>query len=101
MGDIIEQGVTIVDLSDGGREYSAETLDQDSLTLIMMVLRFMRANEESALKSARVAAARERQRQKFTIKNRSPKRTRANCPGGCIGMTTPKPSNRSSNARLS
>ena len=65
MGDIIEQGVTIVDLSDGGREYSTETLDQDSLTLIMMVLRFMRANEESALKSARVAAARERQRQKF------------------------------------
>ena len=68
MGDIIEQGVTIVDLSDGGREYSAETLDQDSLTLIMMVLRFMRANEESALKSARVAAARERQRQKFASK---------------------------------
>jgi Recombinase/Recombinase zinc beta ribbon domain len=31
----------------------------------MMVLRFVRANEESALKSARVAAARERQRQKF------------------------------------
>jgi len=69
MGDIIEQGVTIVDLSDGGREYSAETLDQDSLTLIMMVLRFMRANEESALKSARVAAARERQRQKFASAN--------------------------------
>jgi DNA invertase Pin-like site-specific DNA recombinase len=65
MEDIIEQGVTVVDLSDGGREYSAETLDQDSLLLIMMVLRFVRANEESALKSARVAAARERQRQKF------------------------------------
>jgi Recombinase/Recombinase zinc beta ribbon domain len=55
----------VVDLSDGGREYSAETLDQDSLLLIMMVVRFMRANEESALKSARVAAARERGRQKF------------------------------------
>ena len=65
MEDIIEQGVTVVDLSDNGREYSAETLDQDSLLLIMMVLRFVRANEESALKSARVAAARERQRAKF------------------------------------
>jgi DNA invertase Pin-like site-specific DNA recombinase len=65
IGDIIEHGVTVVDLSDGGREYSAETLDQDSLLLIMMVVRFMRANEESALKSARVAAARERGRRKF------------------------------------
>src|SRR5262249_14871291 len=65
MGDIIEHGVTVVDLSDNEKEYSEETLAQDTTALIMMVLRFARANEESALKSARVAAARERQRQKF------------------------------------
>jgi DNA invertase Pin-like site-specific DNA recombinase len=65
MGDIIEHGVTVVDLSDNEKEYSEETLEQDNSALIMMVLRFARANEESALKSARVAAARERQRQKF------------------------------------
>ena len=65
MGDIIERGVTVVDLSDNEKQYSEETLTQDNTALLMMVLRFARANEESALKSVRVAAARERQRQKF------------------------------------
>ena len=56
--DIVAEGVTVVDLSDGGgREYSAETLDQDGMLFMMMVVRFIRANEESTLKGARVAKA--------------------------------------------
>jgi DNA invertase Pin-like site-specific DNA recombinase len=49
--DIVEAGITVVDLSDGGREYSAETLDKDPFLFIMMVMKFIRANEESATKS--------------------------------------------------
>jgi DNA invertase Pin-like site-specific DNA recombinase len=65
MASIAEAGVVVVDLSDGGREYSGDTLSEDSALLLMMVIRFMRANEESALKSARVAAARKRGREAF------------------------------------
>jgi DNA invertase Pin-like site-specific DNA recombinase len=54
---IVSAGVTVVDLSDGGREYSVETLEKDMMLFVMMVLRFSRANEESALKGSRVAAA--------------------------------------------
>ncbi|MCK1345927.1 recombinase family protein [Bradyrhizobium sp. CW11] len=63
--DIIEAGVTVVDMSDGGREYSAETLDKDAMLFMMMVVRFIRANEESATKGVRVAKAHEARRQKF------------------------------------
>lgn len=63
--DIVEAGVTVVDLSDGGREYSAETLDRDPLLFVMMVLRFVRANEESTTKGVRVAKAHAARRQKF------------------------------------
>jgi DNA invertase Pin-like site-specific DNA recombinase len=57
MQKIIRAGVTVVDLSDNGREYSAETLrSQDGLMqLIAMVLSFARGNQESALKGMRVA----------------------------------------------
>jgi len=55
---IVEAGIILVDLSDGGRLYSAEAMDNDQFSYIMMVLRFMRANEESALKSRRVRGAR-------------------------------------------
>jgi len=65
MEEIVERGITVVDLSDGEREYSADALDKDPLLMVMMVLRFTRAHEESALKSVRVAAARERGRRKF------------------------------------
>ncbi|MGY3610082.1 MULTISPECIES: recombinase family protein [unclassified Bradyrhizobium] len=63
--DIVEAGVTVVDLSDGGREYSAETLDKDPMLFLMMVVRFIRANEESATKGVRVAKAHAARRQKF------------------------------------
>ncbi|WP_426612433.1 recombinase family protein [Bradyrhizobium sp. McL0616] len=63
--DIVEAGVTVVDMSDGGREYSAETLDRDPMLFLMMVVRFIRSNEESVTKSARVASAHAQRRQKF------------------------------------
>lgn len=63
--DIVEAGVTVVDMSDGGREYSVETLDRDPMLFMMMVVRFIRANEESATKGVRVAKAHAARRQKF------------------------------------
>jgi Resolvase, N terminal domain/Recombinase/Recombinase zinc beta ribbon domain len=63
--DIVVAGITVVDLSDGGREYSAEALDKDPMLFLMMVLRFIRANEESATKGVRVAKAHAARRQKF------------------------------------
>jgi DNA invertase Pin-like site-specific DNA recombinase len=63
--DIVEAGVTVVDLSDGGREYSAETLDKDGMLFMMMVVRFIRANEESTLKGVRVAKAYANKRKTF------------------------------------
>lgn len=63
--DIVSEGVTVVDLSDGGREYNIETLDRDPMLLMLMVLRFIRANEESATKGVRVAKAHAARREKF------------------------------------
>lgn len=57
--DIVEAGIVVVDLSDGEREYSAETLDSDPMLFMMMVVRFIRANEESTLKGDRVHRAAE------------------------------------------
>jgi DNA invertase Pin-like site-specific DNA recombinase len=64
MEDIVEAGVIVVDLYDGAREYSTEALDNDNFLLVQMVLRFIRANEESEIKAARVAAARRRSRER-------------------------------------
>ena len=63
--DIVDAGITLVDLSDGAREYSAEALDSDPTLFLMMALRFMRANEESALKGSRVALAYRSKRDSF------------------------------------
>jgi Resolvase, N terminal domain/Recombinase/Recombinase zinc beta ribbon domain len=63
--DIVDAGITLVDLSDGAREYSAEALDSDPTLFLMMALRFMRANEESALKGSRVARAYRSKRESF------------------------------------
>ncbi|WLA65563.1 recombinase family protein [Bradyrhizobium diazoefficiens] len=63
--DIVEAGITVVDMSDGGREYNAAALDSDPVLFLMMVLRFIRANEESATKGVRVAKAHAARRQKF------------------------------------
>lgn len=43
MESIVEAGVTVADLSDGEREYSAEAVDKDHLLFLTMSIRFMRA----------------------------------------------------------
>jgi DNA invertase Pin-like site-specific DNA recombinase len=63
--DIVTAGITVVDLLDGGREYSAEALDKDPFLFVMMVLKFIRANEESTTKGVRVAKAHAARREKF------------------------------------
>ena len=60
--NILESGVSVVTLNDG-REYTSENLDRDPLSLLMALLTFIRANEESTMKSQRVAAAWARKRQ--------------------------------------
>lgn len=54
--DIIDLGVTVVTLTDE-REYSSESLERDPFELIMSLLQFIRANEESAIKSSRLKGA--------------------------------------------
>jgi DNA invertase Pin-like site-specific DNA recombinase len=60
--DICELGVTVVDIADGGRRYSSEILDADPFAFLMLVLKFIRANEESVIKQQRVSDAFERKR---------------------------------------
>jgi DNA invertase Pin-like site-specific DNA recombinase len=59
MQGIIRAGVTVVDLSDNGRQYNMETLrSQEGLYHLMaMLLSFARGNQESAQKSRRVGEA--------------------------------------------
>lgn len=59
--DIVDAGVSVVTLNDG-RVYSPGSLDADPTDLLIAVLTFMRANEESATKGKRVAAAWEAKR---------------------------------------
>lgn len=54
--DIIDLGVSVVTLGDG-REYSAESMDSDPFELMVSLLTFIRANEESATKSTRLKSA--------------------------------------------
>ena len=54
---IVSEGVTVVDLADGGRVYSADILRKDPMAFLMMIVRFMRANEESQRKSERLTDA--------------------------------------------
>jgi hypothetical protein len=67
---ICEEGIEVVDLSDGGRRYSLETLDADPTQFIVMTLHFMRANQESVIKGARVRDARERGRKEARANGR-------------------------------
>ncbi len=62
MEDIVEAGINVVDLSDGGKVYNVENLETDPFLFVMMVLRFIRANEESTLKSRRVRDANDQKR---------------------------------------
>jgi DNA invertase Pin-like site-specific DNA recombinase len=57
LASIVEAGVNVVDLSDNGRVYTAETLEKDSMAFLIMVIHFIRANQESAVKGERVRRA--------------------------------------------
>jgi DNA invertase Pin-like site-specific DNA recombinase len=54
--DIVEEEITVVTLVDG-KAYSRDSLDNDPMSLIMSLLIFIRANEESATKARRLKAA--------------------------------------------
>lgn len=56
LNEIVSSGVDIVTLSDGKR-YTAQGLLKDSMSLLMSLMIFIRANEESTMKAKRVAAA--------------------------------------------
>jgi len=53
---IVEAGVDVVTLSDG-RCYNEDVLDSDPVALVMAVLIFTRANEESRIKATRLRSA--------------------------------------------
>ncbi|MDD1532001.1 MULTISPECIES: recombinase family protein [unclassified Bradyrhizobium] len=65
MQSIVREGVTVVDLSDGGREYNLETLRSEPMALMVMVMVFSRANNESVQKAIRSASNFESKRKKF------------------------------------
>lgn len=54
--DICEEGITVVTLTDN-REYTIDALEKDPTAFLMSILIFIRANEESAMKSMRVSAS--------------------------------------------
>lgn len=56
LGDIADLGITIVTLNDG-REYTADSLNNDPISLLVALVTFIRANEESATKGMRVKAS--------------------------------------------
>ena len=60
--DIVDAGVIVVTLSDG-RQYTVESLD-DPTALMMAVLTFARANEESTTKARRLRSAWEHKRER-------------------------------------
>ena len=67
MRDIVEEGITVVDLSDNERLYSIAIFHSDTQAYMRMIVRFERAHEESKTKSDRVkeawSAKRERAKQ--------------------------------------
>ena len=54
--DIVDAGITLVTLNDG-RAYTAASLDDDQTSLLIAIVTFMRANEESATKARRLKQA--------------------------------------------
>jgi len=66
---IVEAGVSVVTLNDG-REYTAESLDSANggIDLLISLLTFIRANEESATKARRLAQAWEGKRAQAALK---------------------------------
>jgi len=57
MRDIVEEGITVVDLSDNERLYSNSIFRSDTQAYMRMIVRFERAHDESKTKSERVKEA--------------------------------------------
>lgn len=53
---VVDNGAVVVTLADG-RKYDKQALDGDPLALLLSILTFMRAHEESAIKASRLKAA--------------------------------------------
>ncbi len=65
MHEIVHAGINLVDLSYDGKVYNAETLQKDGgHEFIIMALGFIRAHQESAMKSRRLLAVYENKRVK-------------------------------------
>jgi DNA invertase Pin-like site-specific DNA recombinase len=62
--DIVDAGITLVTLNDG-RAYTAASLDDDQTSLLIAIVTFMRANEESATKARRLKQAWANKREKI------------------------------------
>lgn len=73
---IVDEGTTLVTLSDN-REYTAENLDDDPTALMMSILIFMRANEESTMKARRLRASWDNKRSRMA----EGRPMTAKCPG--------------------
>ena len=54
--DIVDSGVTVVTLNDE-RAYTTGSLDKDPIDLLVAIMLFMRANEESTTKARRLSAS--------------------------------------------
>lgn len=53
---VVDAGAVLVTLNDG-RKYDKDNLDDDPVALLLSILTFMRAHEESAMKASRLKAA--------------------------------------------
>lgn len=53
---VVDAGAVVVTLNDG-RKYDKDNLDEDPVALLLSILTFMRAHEESAMKASRLKAA--------------------------------------------
>ncbi|WP_242490328.1 recombinase family protein [Shigella boydii] len=73
---ILEQGITVVTLSDG-ETYNRQSLD-DSLALIRMIILQERSHNESVIKSDRIKKAWSHKRQQF---EQDGTKITGNCPG--------------------
>jgi DNA invertase Pin-like site-specific DNA recombinase len=74
---ICEEDITVVTLSDG-KQYTQEAIDADPMSLMMSLMIFIRANEESVMKSKRLKAAWVGKRQR-AVASKLP--LTARCPG--------------------
>jgi DNA invertase Pin-like site-specific DNA recombinase len=62
LGDIVDMDITVVTLSDK-KTYTKQSLDDDSMSLMLALMVFIRANEESKMKADRGNANWKRKRQ--------------------------------------